>query len=255
MTERFTRSPLLVPAGFAVLTVALQIAYPLLHGSGRDRLTVAIVVSFACASTTHALVTRGVRVAGAVVGIAAVIGFCAEVVGVHTGVPFGRYAYSSSLGVRIAGVPVLIALAWLMFAWPAALVARLVARQYGARVVVGAWLLTSWDLFLDPQMVAAGHWSWRDPGVHLPGVPSVPLTNYLGWLVVSLIVCAGIQAVLPDDPRDDRIPVAMVLWTYFSSVLALSVFLQLAGAAAWGAVGMGLVLGPLIWSLTTQARR
>ena len=50
-----------------------------------------------------------------------------------------------------------------------------------ARVAVAAAALASWDLFLDPQMVDAGHWRWSDPSPALPGVPTVPLTNYAGW--------------------------------------------------------------------------
>jgi putative membrane protein len=39
---------------------------------------------------------------------------------------------------------------------------------------------------------------------------------------------------------------ALYLWTYFSSMLALAVWLDLTAAAAWGALGMGLVALPLM---------
>ena len=47
-----------------------------------------------------------------VVSIAFLIGFVAELIGVHTGWLFGRYSYESNLGVKIAGVPILIGLNW-----------------------------------------------------------------------------------------------------------------------------------------------
>ena len=72
------------------------------------------------------------------------------------------------------GVPLVIALAWPMLAWPAALAARRLAHTFAGRVAVGAWGLAAWDVFLDPQMVAAGHWRWLDPSPQLPGVPAVP---------------------------------------------------------------------------------
>ena len=50
--------------------------------------------------------------------------------------------------------------------------------------LVGGVALAAWDLFLDPQMVDAGHWTWAHPDPGLPLVPGVPLTNYAGWLVV-----------------------------------------------------------------------
>ena len=233
------------------LTIAGQIAYPLVHGATRDRLTVAVVLLFAAASLAHAAGSRGVRIAVAVLAVTAVPGFAAEVLGVRTGVPFGTYKYADSLGVRLWGVPLVIAFAWTMFAWPAALVARRLARTYPARVVIGAWALASWDLFLDPQMVAAGHWHWRFPDPHLPGVDAVPLTNYLGWLLVAGVVSVGVQAVAgvagtATGRLGDRWPYTLFVWTWLSSALALGAFLHLGAAAAWGFAGMGLVAMPFL---------
>ena len=45
----------------AAATVLLQIGYPLVRGDARDLLTVVTVVVFFLASTTHALLHRGVR--------------------------------------------------------------------------------------------------------------------------------------------------------------------------------------------------
>jgi uncharacterized membrane protein len=248
--RRLRRWPPLVPAALTALTVLAQISYPLVAGAARDRLTVLIVLLFAAASLSHAWATRGVAVALGVLAVTAVPGFAVEALGVHTGVPFGRYAYAPSLGVRVLDVPVVIALAWTMFAWPAAVVARRLVRTFAARVFVAAWTLASWDLFLDPQMVSAGHWSWRFPAPHLPGADAVPLTNYLGWLGVAAVMCLALQAIVDRSAvADDRLPIVLLLWTWASSTLALAAFLHLGGAAAWGAAGMGLVAVPLIGTL------
>ena len=172
-------------------------------------------------------------------------GFVVEVLGVHTGVPFGDYHYTGGLGVSLFGVPVVIAFAWPMLAWPAALAARRLCRSFAARVAVGAWALAAWDLFLDPQMVAAGHWTWADPGAHLPGVASVPLTDYAGWLVVSALMSLALQSVLRRRAADDWWPLAFYVWTWASSTLALAAFFGLPAAALCGAVAMGAVAVPL----------
>ena len=92
-----------------------------------------------------------------------------------------------------------------------------------ARVAVGAWALAAWDVFLDPQMVAAGHWRWLDPSPHLPGVDAVPLSDFLGWLVVAGLVSFALQRRLRDEPAgDDRWPLAFYLWTWVSSTVALA---------------------------------
>ncbi len=241
----------------AALAVALQIAWPL-AGPIRPAVTVAVVIVFAAASVAAAVAGHGRRMAGAMLALTAGFGFAVEVVGVHTGLPFGHYGYARTLGVEVAGVPLVVALAWTMFAWPAALVGRRLGRSRAERVAVTAWSLAAWDLFLDPQMVRAGHWRWADPSPHLPGVPTVPLTNLVGWILASTVLSAVVQAVLdrsPAGPVDDRVPVALYLWTYFASALALAAFLDLAAAAAWGALGMGVVVVPLLRSLRVPTVR
>ena len=242
------------PAVLASTAIGLQISYPLLSGSARSRVTVATVVVFAAAVVASALVTRRRSAVAALAAVAA-IGLAAELVGSHTGVPFGRYRYADTLGLRLAGVPLVIALGWLMMAWPAALAARRLVTGRLARVVVGAWALAAWDLFLDPQMVDAGHWAWAHPDPHLPGVATVPLTNLAGWLAVSIPVSVLLQRVLDHHPA--RVPGdgwmhGLYLWTYASSVLAVGVFLGLPWAAGWGAVGMGVVAVPLARRLSAR---
>jgi len=110
---------------------------------------------------------------------------------------------------------------------------------------VAAGALASWDLFLDPQLVAAGHWRWDHPR---PGLNSIPLTNTVGWLLVATALMA-LLARLPRSTADDRVPSAVFLWTYASSVLANAVFFDRPGVALAGGIGMGLIALPYARSL------
>jgi len=67
--------------------------------------------------------------------------------------------------------------------------------------------------------------------------------------VVSLAgqCIVGSRSVRPDGPM-----LVLYLWTYASSVLALSAFLGLSVAALWGALGMGLVALPLVVTLVRR---
>ena len=237
-----------VPAALGGTAVVLQIAYPLVHGTVRDGLTIAIVVVFAAACVGHASASRGVVFGVAMLATTAIPGFAVEVLGVHTGVPFGTYAYATTLGPRVFAVPIVIGLAWTMLAWPAAIAARRLVTSFVPRVLVGAWALATADLFLDPQLVAAGQWTWHSPEPHLPGVASVPLSNYGGWLLAALVLSLALQALLTTAPDgQDALPVALYLWLYAGWVVALAVFLHLPEAAGWGALGMGTVAVPLAW--------
>ena len=243
MTQRTDPSPALAGA-----TVLLQIGYPLTGGDARDGLTVATVVVFFLASTSHALVHRGARWTGAYVLVTGGLGLLAEAVGTATGVPFGDYDYAGSLGPKLLGVPVVIPLAWAMFAYPCLLVGQRLASTALGAAAVGGFALASWDLFLDPQMVEAGHWTWTGVRASLPGSAGIPVSNTLGWLVVGVLMVGVLQA-LPRREADDRQPYALFLWTYASSVLAFAVFFGRPLVALVGGIGMGAVALPFARSL------
>ncbi|MCW2679126.1 MAG: hypothetical protein JWM62_527 [Frankiales bacterium] len=206
------------------------------------------VVAFFLASTTHALVHRGLRWTALFVLVTAGTGLLAESLGTSTGFPFGDYDYAGSLGWKLLSVPVVIPLAWAMMAYPCLLVGQRLARSRLGAAAVGGLGLAAWDLFLDPQMVEAGHWTWSDVQLALPGSPGIPASNYLGWLLVAVLM-VGVLQLLPRHDADDRVPAALFLWTYFSSVLANAVFFGRPAVALIGGVGMGVVAIPYVKAL------
>jgi uncharacterized membrane protein len=242
-----------VAAGLAAAGVLGEVGYPLVHGAPRATLTAGTVLVLCAAVLAHAVATRDRRTAAALFGVFAVGGWLVEVVAVGTGVPFGAYRYGGSLGPAALGVPLLIGPAWCMAAWPAYLAAARLARRRAPRVLLAAAALAAWDLFLDPQMVAEGHWTWLHPTPALPGVPGVPLTNYAGWLLTATVLMAAFEALASAGKGSrDAVPLALYLWMYGSSVLAHAAFFALPGSALWGGLGMGLVAVPLAISLRSR---
>ncbi|MEV6599429.1 carotenoid biosynthesis protein [Actinoplanes sp. NPDC051346] len=236
--------------------VVVQICYPLTHGEVRAGLTVTTVVLGYVLSVAHAWRSRGARAALALVATATLGGFAVEAVGVATGFPFGTYDYAGLLGPKVLGVPLIIPLAWTWMAWPAWLAALRLARTRAARIALAASGLAAWDLFLDPQMVAEGYWTWDSPDPALPGVAGVPIGNYLGWLgfaVLLMTVLAAAVGPAGRHPGGDAPMMVLWLWTYASSVLAHAVFLGLPWSALWGGVLMGAVVLPLIPALRRAA--
>ncbi|WP_040733453.1 carotenoid biosynthesis protein [Nocardia tenerifensis] len=253
----------------AVALVLVQIAYPLTSGAGRDRVTVAVVLLSAGTALAHAAAARGIRYATGLLAIVSGLGLVAEIVGTATGVPFGCYEYAvDRLGPALAGVPLVVPLAWTGGLYPVWVVAGLLTRGTLARIGLMAVGAVGWDLFLDPQMVADGQWRWCDTDSGLPGLASIPYTNYLGWLAVALLmgalltglertsrtVSAGLST--PDSRAgldtvspvfgSNAVPVAVFLWTWLGSVLAHAVFLGLPVSAGYGGVGMAVLGVPLL---------
>ena len=261
-----------VPAALAAAAVLTQITYPLLAGSALRAATVLAVALFAAASVLHAAATHGPRTGAAVLTAAAATGLLAEAVGVATGWPFGRYSYAGTLGPQVLGVPLLVPLAWTMMAYPALLLGRRLAggaRPTAAprRVVtaaLGGATLAAWDLFLDPQMVAAGHWTWAHPEPGLPGVPDVPLTNAAGWLLVGFVLTAVLDRVLPRSPGSaspaaspaaaEALPAALLAWTWLGSVVANLAFFGRPWVALYGGLALGVLVVPYLARLAIAVR-
>ena len=199
--------------------VLVQIAYPLTPLTEQIEVTVLPVVVFCAAMVVDVVRLDGLRYALRLLAVACGGGLVAEAVGQATGVPFGAYAYTGTLGPELFAVPVVVPLAWMMMAWPALVVGRTLGRSTPGVIAVGTVALAAWDVFLDPQMVAAGHWRWLDPGPSLPLVPGVPLTNYGGWLLVSradrgraaLRVARTGPRATPVRPGDRALPVGVLL--------------------------------------------
>lgn len=246
------------PLGLAALLVLAQICYPLATGPARDRVTVAVVLLSAGTALAHAAVARGTRYAVGFLVIVSGLGWAAEAVGTATGIPFGCYDYVlGRLGPAVAGVPLVVPLAWTGGIYPIWVVAGLLTDRPALRIGATALGAVGWDLFLDPQMVADGHWRWCVTDAGLPGTDLVPYTNYLGWFAVASIM-AGVVALwertAPDRGVSVAVPVAVFLWTWLGSALAHAAFLDLPYSAAYGSAGLAVLGIPLLAHLARRDR-
>lgn len=232
-----------LPWVLAATGILVQILWVLVPDAWRDTATITAVLLLAAAGATHALVHRGTRWAAGLFGATAAIGLAVEALGTASGFPFGAYDYGPRLGPKLLDVPLLIPLAWCMAAYPMLLMARRLAATRWRVVLLGAWTITAWDLFLDPQMVGEGHWAFVHPTPALPGSPGIPLTNYAGWFATGLLIFWVLEH-LPRTPADDRMPSILLLWMYASNVLAAAVFFDRPAVALWGGLAMGLTVIP-----------
>ena len=233
----------------------VQIVYPLMPDALRTEITVASVLVFCAAALADAARVHGLRGAAVLLAVAGGGGLLVEAVGVHTGVPFGAYAYTGDLGAEVLGVPAVVPLAWTMMAWPALVVGRTLARRpvpvrAGRRRRGGAGGVGPVPRPADGRR--------RALDVGAPGPRAAArargAADELRRLAGGLRGHdrgAGPAAAPARGPSGPA--AALYLWTYGSSVLAHVVFFDRPGSALVGGLVMGTLAVPFARALWTSA--
>ena len=235
-----------------ILAIAIQISYPLVSGNILRFVTIFTVITGAVLMLAHSLLSYGFRYFVTFASFTFVFALLVEIIGSKTGWPFGSYVYDDSLGIKIAGVPVLVPFAWIMMAHPVLIAARKTIPSW-AFLYGGAGLMV-WDLFLDPQMVAAGRWSWDVVGPHVPFQPEIPLSNSAGWLFAGMGLMALLNLILPKERRkagvNSTIPDLFLAWTIFSGVVGNLFFFDRIGVALVGGLAFAIWIAPYLFVIS-----
>lgn len=217
----------------------------------------------------HAIFLLGPRRAALFLALCVVICFGSEYIGSTTGLIFGPYHYSDDpvvqqtvTGVKLFGhVPWTIPLVWFVMLYPALIIANLclegapfAANRGLGRVVwlslIGALILTAWDLTMDPYSVGLQKaWIWEVKGQYLV---DIPFTNYYGWVGVSFVVflvyrliephLEGQEMSLVPDSWSGKIVLAMPLSTYAFMSISDMIFGYPAECAVISPFAMGFPL-------------
>lgn len=155
---------------------------------------------FVTLSAFNLLLTAGLLIWGSpaldnqmigAIGIAFVIGYWIEVIGVKSGVLFGEYAYGPNLGIKLLDVPLIIGVNWFILAFASYGIMRQLTNNKIAGALGAAALMTGLDVLIEPVAISLDFWSWT--------AEDVPLQNYLMWFLVSFIVQFIIQRISPQS--------------------------------------------------------
>lgn len=236
-----------LPFAVVAASILTQIGWILVPAGQRQGVTTAVVLLFSAASLTHAVLHFGAAWTAVFAAISAGFGLLIELLGHTTDIPFGAYHYTDQLQPQVLGVPAIVPLAWLMMSYPALLLARSLTTRWV--VPLAAVGLTSWDLFLDPQMVGERYWVWETTTPALPGIPGIPLQNYAGWLLGTLLLMWLLNR-LPRRDVDLGVPLLLYGWMWIGGIVANAVFLDRPAVAVIGGLGMAILGLPslLAWS-------
>jgi putative membrane protein len=157
-----------------------------------------IVVSFHVIPPALFAVIHGARVYRArgilvFVGLCLGVGTIFESISLRTGFPFGHYRFTDLMGPQIAGLPMLLALAYVgmgYLSWVVGLALlgdeneRLSRRSIVLLPLMASIVMTAWDLSMEAVWADIDHaWVWQDGGLYY----GVPISNFFGWLFTTYV--------------------------------------------------------------------
>ena len=157
-----------------------------------------IIVAFHVIPPALFAVIHGVRVYRArgilvFAGLCLGVGTIFESISLRTGFPFGRYRFTDLMGPRIAGLPILLALAYLgmgYLSWVVGLAllgdenGPLSRRKIVLLPLMASMVMTTWDLSMEAVWADIDHaWVWQNGGFYY----GVPMSNFFGWLLTVYV--------------------------------------------------------------------
>lgn len=107
-------------------------------------------------------------------------GMFVEIMGVQYGLFFGDYAYGDNLGFKILGVPFLIGINWCVLVLITGCISNHIFNNKYLRVISGASLMLILDFFMESSAPVLDFWEFEHS--------IAPLSNYLAWFVIALIL-------------------------------------------------------------------
>lgn len=130
----------------------------------------------------------------------AILGFYAlfiESLAIKTGVPYGEFVYKDVLGNKLFGLtPWTVAFAYPPIVMLTYWFARSRSKTIWHVLTTATLTAVAVDLVLDPAAVRLGFWYWPSGGFFY----GVPLVNFLGWILTSLIAVSILHYFIKDIP-------------------------------------------------------
>jgi bisanhydrobacterioruberin hydratase len=148
---------------------------------------------------------------GIVLMLIALTGYLIEVAGVNTGVIFGHYSYGESLGIKLAGTPLIIGLNWLFLVYTSAALLENFAISSFLKVVLASFLMLLFDIVLEQLAPMLDMWYWNS------GI--VPLQNYIAWFIVALVFQFTLRSFHINTRNYMAIAMLSVQLLFFVSIL------------------------------------
>jgi uncharacterized membrane protein len=173
------------------------------------------------------------------------IAWLAEFSSTRIGIPFGLYHYTGTTSgqeLYIGGVPFMDSLSFTFLAYASFCLARAVLGDAGARgglALVSGALMMLLDVVIDPLAVRGDRWFlgrifyYPSGGVYF----GVPLSNFLGWLLVGAAAVGGYLALVGEARGRHRRGGVALYYAVVVFNVAVTVWIR-----EWFLAGVGVAL-------------
>ena len=215
------------------------------------------------------------------------LAFFSEFSSINTGIPYGWYYYIDVTRNRelwIAGVPFFDSLSYVFLTYCSYATALLVIspiktwrwdlvtletrsiRRSFAVLFLGSLFQVFLDIIIDPVALQGSRWflgqiyGYRETGVHF----GVPLSNYLGWWLVSFVLVFTLQRIEAWDSHGVERPAGVAILPFrslYGPILYVSVLVFNLGVTFWigerlmALTGIFIVIPAMTISAVTIIRR
>jgi len=141
------------------------------------------------------------------------VGIGVEWLGVNQGLIFGEYTYGENLGFKWQGVPLIIGVNWVILVWISGILSSHLFSNKLLASLGGAVLMVLLDLAIEQVAPAMDFWQFN--------VGHAPLTNYVGWFVVSWFLHAIFQFAGLTGQKRFAVHVYLCQLVFFISMMFL----------------------------------
>ena len=142
-----------------------------------------------------------------------------EICGVASGKLFGVYSYGTSLGYKIANVPVIIGLNWIILVYGSAAVVSALTTSNILKIVGGSALMVVYDFVLEKAAPLMNMWKFEK------GYP--PFQNYIVWFVMAIIFHFAVNVFRLNTNNKPARAVFIIQFFFFLIIVTYSlIFLQ-----------------------------
>ncbi len=120
-------------------------------------------------------------------------GFFIEVIGVHTGVIFGKYWYGQTLGTKVLGVPLVIGANWLLLIYCSTAITQLFFELLKKKLSLNSlidnlylkaffasFLMICLDYLIEPVAIHLDFWHWENN--------QIPVQNFQAWFLIAFLL-------------------------------------------------------------------